>query len=139
EGRGVRCCDRVPGDVGVSGPGDLTGGTVRGLLPRGESEPAPPEDFPGPTDGSPCVILSVTARHAGLRDRAGTEGRAGDPPVREPRLFYGAGGIQPVPPVSQWQAGVRGAPITWAGGSATPPPPGVSPLGEARTALGLGG
>src|SRR5262249_42001480 len=73
------------------------------------------------------------------RDRAGTEGRAGDPPVREPRLFYGAGGIQPVPPVSQWQAGVSGAPITRGGGSTTTPPPVISPLGEARDALGLGG
>ena len=99
--RRVRCFDPVTEDVVASWPGDLTGGTDRRLLHRGEYEPDPPEDFPWPTDGSPCVMLSVTARHAGLRDRAGTEGRAGDPPVREPRLFYGAGGIQPVPPVSQ--------------------------------------
>ena len=33
-------------------------------------------------------------------------------PVRGPQLFYGEGGMQPVPPVSQWQAGFNGPPIT---------------------------
>jgi hypothetical protein len=51
----VRCFDPVTEDVVASWPGDLTGDTDRRLLHRGEYEPDGPEDFPWPTDGSPCV------------------------------------------------------------------------------------
>jgi hypothetical protein len=57
----VQCFDPVTEDVVASWPGDLTGGTDRRLLHRREYEPDPPEGFPWPTDGSPCVMLSVTA------------------------------------------------------------------------------
>jgi hypothetical protein len=51
----VQCFDPVTEDVVASWPGDPTGGSGRRLLHRGEYEPDPPEDFPFPTDGSPCV------------------------------------------------------------------------------------
>jgi hypothetical protein len=51
----VRCFDPETEDVVASWPGDLTGDTDRRLLHRDEYEPDPPEDFPWPTDGNPCV------------------------------------------------------------------------------------
>jgi hypothetical protein len=56
----VRCFDPVTGDIVASWPGDLSGGVDRRLLHRGEYEPDPPEDFPWPTDGSPCVTPPAT-------------------------------------------------------------------------------
>jgi len=38
----------------------LSGGVDRRLLHRGEYEPDPPEDFPWPTDGSPCLTPPAT-------------------------------------------------------------------------------
>ena len=56
----VRCFDSATGDVMASWPGDLTGDTDRRLLHPGEYEPDPPEDFPWPTDGHPCVPPPAT-------------------------------------------------------------------------------
>ena len=52
---------------------------------------------------------------------------------------YGAGGMQPLPPVSQWQAGLSGPPITWAVVSTTTRPAVISPWRKSRKALSLGG
>src|SRR5574340_837263 len=57
----------------------------------------------------------------------------------EPQLSYGAGGMQPVPPVSQWQAGLSGPPITWAVVLTTTRPAVISPWRKSRKALSLGG
>src|SRR5215472_374215 len=48
---------------------------------------------------------------------------------------YGAGGMQPVPPVSQWQAGLSGPPITWAVVSTTTRPAVASAWRKSRNAL----
>ena len=57
----VRCFDPVTQDVIASWPGDLSGGVDRRLLHRAEYEPDPPEDFPWPTDGSPCITPPTTS------------------------------------------------------------------------------
>jgi hypothetical protein len=55
------------------------------------------------------------------------------------RVFYGAGGMQPVPPVSQWQAGLSGPPITSAVVLTTTRPAVISPWRKSRKALSLWG
>jgi hypothetical protein len=60
ERRLVRCFDPVTEDVLASWPGDLTGDSDRRFLHREEYEPDPPEDFPWPTDGRPCVPPPAT-------------------------------------------------------------------------------
>src|SRR5262249_61759549 len=115
------------------------GGTAVRLRPGAECDPAPPDASPGQPGGALGVVFAPTPRPAGRRDGAGTEGGAGAPPVREPRLFYGAGGMQPVPPVSQWQAGFSGPPITWAVVSTTTRPAVISLWRESRNAPSLGG
>src|SRR5215469_13341774 len=47
--------------------------------------------------------------------------------------------MQPVPPVSQWQAGLSGPPITWAVVSTTTRPAATSPWRKSRNAESLGG
>ena len=53
--------------------------------------------------------------------------------------FYGAGGMHPVPPVSHWQEGLRGPPITWAVVSTATRPALISPWRKSRKALSSSG
>jgi hypothetical protein len=58
-------------------------------------------------------------------------------PVTCPRFSYGTGGMQPEPPVSQWQAGFSGPPITCAVVLTTTRPALTSPWRKSRNAVSL--
>jgi hypothetical protein len=58
----VLCFDPVTEDVVAAWPTRMDGGPGdRRLLHRAEYEPDPPEGFPWPTDGRPCLTSPTTS------------------------------------------------------------------------------